>query len=156
MIPTRGWTRVDRTRALLLVLFGGFIGAIFWRGFSKWGVEVTAVAEGLGVGCLFLGGLLSASRSSVRRITIDQKGVTFTLPFRSEMVPWFELIPSGAPANRGLWGVLRASKTDPHRGRPFLLTAEQGRAILNFPGRPKWKISARVAQSLGVAPASLK
>jgi hypothetical protein len=151
-IPTKGLTWVDQSR---LVIFGLFTIAVFfllWFDFDHRGPAVLSLAEGLGLGFMVTTAAALTSFSSVRRVTIDRAGITFSLPFHKNRVSWSDLIPSRAPLSHQLWGVLRKSQKNAHRGRPYLLTLEQSRAILAYPFRPPWNIPERVARSLGVNP----
>jgi hypothetical protein len=96
----------------------------------------------------------ASNRIHIREIKIDSYGVTFVFLFHEERAIWLELSAGQFKARFGEWGVNRRwtdSRGTIHTRR-IPLTVEQSRGLLRYPGRPKWVISASVANSLGVPP----
>jgi hypothetical protein len=87
---------------------------------------------------------------SVRRAELTAEGATFYLPFHHVRTRRDELRPAGEPPQYGVWGISytrRGSRKSPTR--MFTVTLEQARAILAYPGAPKWPVRPEILESLG-------
>jgi hypothetical protein len=147
-IPTRGLMRIEKRLLLMYTLVPLALAAYVW---VTWIPRSVVLADGLFVGILVscgMVGLLLASRQATRRVSISPDGATFHLP-------WAELRPSTALAWNGMWGLVwHRAFHRPGYGTPFIVTLEQGKALVSSPYHAPWDLSPAVLDSLGVARAS--
>jgi hypothetical protein len=94
---------------------------------------------------------LAESRISVRRVDISESGISFRYLFHSEYGSWSDLGPSPSfPVWHGMWQIQR--RQTPTRLKPplrgHLITVEQLRAVLTYPGCPHWALPESVEREL--------
>ncbi|MCI4364182.1 MAG: hypothetical protein L3K13_07810 [Thermoplasmata archaeon] len=79
------------------------------------------------------------NRVDVDTVGVSDGGVTFVRKTRSTMIPWAELIPSKMQYGRG-YIILMAKDGTAQRGGPWVVSAEQGLAILRHRNwtDPEW------------------
>jgi hypothetical protein len=151
-LPTGGLTWLDRV--FLLIILGaapaGVLMIAVWSG-PPFPVDflsraVTALA------IVGVAGLLLLESTSIRRVKIDLRGVTFCYLLHKEFGSWASLNPYTTPIEHGLWGFARSREgRRPGFERGHLVTLGQAKAILLYPAAPEWTIRPDVAARLGVA-----
>lgn len=147
-IPTRGITWVDSRIALASLIVGPLM-ALCIVGLTAGGpTQNTPVKILVFVGCFSAYLLFITNAASVRRVDLDQQGVTFRYIVTKERASWADLRPGRSPANHGIWTIVRITKSGRRRGH--VVTTEQALAILRHPNRPEWDLAPAVAESLGV------
>jgi hypothetical protein len=85
----------------------------------------------------------AGNRTDVESVGVSKQGVSFVRKGQTTMVPWGELAPSKMQYGRG-YLVLKAKDGTPRRGGPWVVNAEQGRAILSNPSWPDPKYAREV------------
>jgi hypothetical protein len=150
-IRTKGWTWLDRLAQLaMLALFPvAFLLDVVISG-PRYPNDLVPRVTFIVV---LLAGidLLYVSIVPVRRVDVDDKGITFHYLFHKERATWADLSPISAPPQHGMWGLLRNRQTGgkllPYRGHN--ITIEQARGILSFPACPRWELPFQTRQALG-------
>ena len=85
----------------------------------------------------------AGNRVDVDCVGLSGTGVTFVRKGTSITIPWTELVPSRWQYGKG-YLVLKAKGGTPQRGGPWVVNAEQGRAILTDTRWPDLGYSQRV------------
>jgi hypothetical protein len=155
VVPTRGITAVDRRILTFILLFAPF-ALLITLFLTPGGPSVNLFPKlGLWAGLLVLIGLLMTASISVRRVDVDQSGITVRYLFDKRRATWAALTPSPHPPRKGMWSLYsRPTATGVGKARRYIVTVEQARAILSHPSRPvDWVIPPAVRTGLGLASA---
>jgi len=145
-VYTKGFTFAD-LQAQLTVIITAPVAAILILGLTAggptqdFGVKLIAT-----ISVVVLTEIVVEGLTSVRRVDIDDGGVTFYYLFNKERGSWADLRPSKSPAKHEMWVVVRVSKNG--RLRSHWITLPQANAVLRFPSRPAWEFREGVAESL--------
>ena len=147
-IPTRFLTYWD-IQVQAIVLLCAPVDALYILVLTTGGPAQNFHAKlALFIGVVVCTDLLLEGITSVRRVDIDQTGVTFRYLFHKERGTWEVLTPATQLPSHGTWFIIRATKRGSRRGHR--VTVAQGKAILEFPSAPKWAVDRGILSSLGL------
>ena len=153
VIETGGWTWGDAMLQLMLVAMYP-VGVLFVVFLSGPKPPADVVPRLVGIAIFLVGvDLFVEALVSVRRVSLDARGVSFRYLFHTERREWTDLEPSNLTPRHGGWGVISRYRGG-HRAmqRAYALTLEQARAIVGHPNCPRWELPEAVRKGLNLPP----
>lgn len=153
-VKTRGLSALDR-QLLIATAVGAVIGyplvafAVVHATTATLGARLLIFTAVLG--CASLG---VSNLQCIRRVDVDDGGVTLRYVVRRVRVPWPDFAPPGpnryAKAYGGIFvrRILRRPAGEVRRGH--FVTRDQARAILTHPNCPRWDLEPSLREFLGL------
>lgn len=129
--------------ALILLIFG--FGAL--RVAVDWGWPLPAIAGYSAIGVYLVAVFLEPSK-----IGVSAEGITFVYPMRSIHAAWDQIDTPNVGAFLGMYMGVRLRTPVPQSPRPrkrsHIITMEQFRGVLAFPGHPSWALPQALVSRL--------
>lgn len=153
-VKTRGLSSADRE-----VLIATAIGAAIIYPLVAFAVVDTTPATVvprllIGTVVIAVTSLSMANIQAIRRVDIDDSGVTFRYLLRKVHASWSDLLPPGPNRYASQYGGIFMRRVVPKTGgatrRGHFVTRDQARAVLNHPNCPRWNLDANLRAFLGL------
>ncbi len=154
MVPTAGWTWLDKFLQVVIVcMFPIVVLEVIYLSGPKPPADVLPRLVGI-IAFLICVDFGVEELSSVRRLTIDSKGVAFRFLIHTEHRRWSDLEAGPWPPEHQGWRVIsRRRNGRPSIQRAYRVTIIQARSILRHPDCPQWKLSLSTRTGLGLSEA---